>query len=322
MQSLTHRKLLRRTFSRAFGAVSVVATLACCNAAEVEAPPEHPDMEGAQPERSVLEQRVDRVEAIFAPSSEHLVRALDITLSAENPFLQTIELADLTCVVVSAAAEDISAELELRLMTGDGEPISEARSGGGIVSDQLRCVEPEGGLQIALYAPRADAEISAALTVSRVRDALTVGATEAIRGLEDPYARGAVNAGPLNELSLNQDERYRASVAMLHGRCYSILGVSEASVDIDPLWERGLEVRHPNRAGGVAAPLSDPPLDVDFRLMDEQEVVLKADLGTDEQPVIERFCPEESAVYRLDISMYRGSGLFFWRVYELEPAAE
>jgi hypothetical protein len=88
-------------------------------------------------------------------------------------------------------------------------------------------------------------------------------------------------------------DAYEVPVALLPGRCYAIVLVSD------------LEAR-----------------DIDLVLSDGEGNPLVRDLGTDAEPVITEICPRSARAHRLEILGYDGGGVMWWQLFEVAQVRE
>lgn len=285
---------------------------------EVEAaltPPEGATTVEAPADPESLEGRSHRVQRLFARNTLPWKSPEPVAVEPGSPYVLPLSSEAYRCITAWAVGEPAAHVLHLSLRDTGGRVMADDRARDSFPVVQNVCLEPDANYTLHLETASTTEPTTALLRIAEVRDGLEVGATRQLEMLRERYAPGSQAEGPPHEVHLQQGDRHRASVALRAGACYAILGVSETSASTTAPYTRGLDARPAGRPGGLPALNRNPPWEVDLRLLDESGRTLMADLGTDERPVIARFCPDESAVHRLDVAMYQGAGIFFWQLF-------
>ncbi len=227
----------------------------------------------------------ERVRRMFAPGGEPIFADHQLALEAREYQDRAVELVAEGCYVFLAFGLPERFDVDLRLDRPDGLPVAEDRSPDPFPVIPTYCAPETGTYNLRVIAARRSGQVRVGgYRMPSIEDAEAARRLDRLRTRYFPDARAL---GPVVRRTLGEGDDYEFPIALLPGRCYA-----------------------------VAAVATDGVVDLDVELRDDHEEILLRDIGTDAEPVVERFCPESRGTFRLRFRMYAGSGDLAWQLFE------
>lgn len=227
-----------------------------------------------------------RVRRLFLqPEATPIIADHRVTLERGETHDRVLKLSIGSCYAFISFAIGERFDPDLVLEDPHGQPVA---------SD----ISPDPFPVIASYCPAEAGFYALRVRAARGAGELIYGAYELVgpsaqaerrlAQLRDEYLTQPRALGPANRVGVPQRGSHEIPVALLPGRCYGVVVVS----DFDAI-------------------------DIDLALSDGSGEPLARDLGLDAAPVIQEVCPTNARAHRLRIDGYDGGGVVWWQLFEV-----
>lgn len=233
-----------------------------------------------------LQSGFDRVCRLFLQSgATPIIADHRIALERGETHDRVLKLSIGSCYSFVAFADGVGFDPDLILDSPGGQTVA-------------RDVSPDPFPVIASYCPIEPGFYALRVRSARGEGEVLYGAYELVgpsaqaerrlAELRDRYLAEARALGPANRVGVPQRGDHEMPVALLPGRCYGVVAVSD-----------------------IAA------VDIDLALLDGTGEPLARDIGLDAEPVIQEVCATDARAHRLRIEGYDGGGVVWWQLFEV-----
>lgn len=229
---------------------------------------------------------IARVERIFVRDATALDPDQRVALEARGVVETLWPLEAGNCYTMAAWGEPADLDFDLRLEEPGGRVMAFEDAPDNFPLIPRFCAERSGrhALRVSVRGERGG---EALVRVWRQQPGTTRSIEAQLEALATQYlGEGYVAEAAVQTTALREGRSLEVPVLVLPGRCYGVVGASTEVSDLDLVLTR-----------------------------DGDEEPLQRDLGTDSEPVLLPFCPEEAGVVRLRIHAYAGQGRAWWQVW-------